>query len=41
LKKALIVYWSATGNTEKIAFAIRDGLKDAGMRARDRRGVIN
>jgi len=31
LKKALIVYWSATGNTEKVAFAIRDGLKDAGM----------
>jgi flavodoxin I len=31
LKKALIVYWSATGNTEKVAFAIRDGLKDAGV----------
>ena len=31
MKKALIVYWSATGNTEKVAFAIRDGLKDAGV----------
>lgn len=29
LKKALIVFWSATGNTEKVAYAIRDGLKDA------------
>jgi flavodoxin I len=29
MKRALIVYWSATGNTEKVAFAIRDGLRDA------------
>lgn len=25
--KALILYWSATGNTEKVAFAIRKGLE--------------
>jgi len=31
LKKALIVYWSATGNTEKVAHAIQDGLKQAGL----------
>ena len=31
MKKALIVYWSATGNTEKVAFAIRDGLIEAGV----------
>lgn len=31
MKKALIVYWSATGNTEKVAYAIRDGLQDAGI----------
>lgn len=27
---AVIVYWSKTGNTEKVAHAIRDGLEDAG-----------
>ncbi len=31
LKKALIVYFSATGNTEKVAQAIRLGLEDAGL----------
>ena len=31
MKKALIVYWSAGGNTEKVAYAIRDGLNDAGV----------
>jgi flavodoxin len=31
MKRALIVYWSATGNTEKVAFAMRDGLRDAGV----------
>ncbi len=31
MKRALIVYWSATGNTEKVASAIRDGLNDAGV----------
>jgi flavodoxin len=31
LKSALIVYWSSTGNTEKVAHAIRDGLQSAGL----------
>jgi flavodoxin len=29
--KALIVYWTATKNTEKVAFAIRQALNDAGI----------
>jgi flavodoxin len=29
LKKALIVYWSKTGNTKKVANAIRQGLEEA------------
>jgi quercetin dioxygenase-like cupin family protein/multimeric flavodoxin WrbA len=28
---AVIVYWSNTGNTEKVARAVQEGLKDAGM----------
>ena len=32
LKSALIVYWSNTGNTEKAAFAIRDGLECGGLK---------
>lgn len=32
LTSALIVYWSSTGNTEKVAFAIRDGLASAGLK---------
>lgn len=31
MKRAVILYWSSTGNTEKVAFAIKDGLKDAGL----------
>ena len=31
MKKALIVYWSATGNTEKVAFSLRDGLQEGGV----------
>ncbi len=31
MKTALIVYWSATGNTEKAAQAIRLGLEEAGV----------
>ena len=27
---AIIIYWSKTGNTEKVALAIQEGLKDAG-----------
>ena len=30
LKRALILYWSSTGNTEKVAFAIKEGLEAAG-----------
>jgi hypothetical protein len=28
--KAIIIYWSKTGNTEKVALAIREGLEQAG-----------
>jgi flavodoxin len=31
MKKALIVYWSKTGNTRKVANAIGRGLENAGM----------
>jgi len=31
MKKALIVYWSKTGNTEKVALAIKEGLENAGV----------
>ena len=31
MKKALIVYWSKTGNTKKVAIAIRQGLEEAGL----------
>jgi flavodoxin len=31
MKKALIVYWSKTGNTRKVANAIGQGLENAGM----------
>lgn len=30
-KKAVIIYWSRTGNTEKIACCIKDGFEDAGV----------
>jgi len=32
LKSALIVYCSITGNTQKVAYAITEGLKDAGLK---------
>ncbi len=32
MKNALIVYWSKTGNTEKVAGAIEEGLQRAGVR---------
>lgn len=32
LKSALVIYWSNTGNTEKVAYAIRDGLEHAGLK---------
>ncbi len=32
MKSALIIYWSNTGNTEKVAYAVRDGFEQAGLR---------
>jgi flavodoxin len=32
LKSALIVYFSSTGNTQKVAYAIKDGLEAGGLR---------
>ncbi len=29
--KAIIIYWSKTGNTEKVARALKDGLEETGM----------
>ena len=29
--KAIIIYWSKSGNTEKVAHAIKDGLGEAGL----------
>ena len=31
MKKAVVVYWSKTGNTKKVAHAIRQGLEKAGL----------
>lgn len=31
MKKALVVYWSGTGNTEAMANAVAKGIKDAGL----------
>ena len=31
LKSALIIYWSSTGNTEKVAYAIKEGLEAGGF----------
>ena len=28
---AIIIYWSKTGNTEKVALAIQEGLQEAGV----------
>ena len=30
-KTAVIIYWSKTGNTEKVAFAVKEGLEEAGV----------
>lgn len=30
-KKAAIIYWSQTGNTEKVALAIKEGLERVGV----------
>ncbi|MEJ2270888.1 MAG: flavodoxin domain-containing protein [Candidatus Bathyarchaeota archaeon] len=32
MKKAIILYWSNTGNTEKVALAIKQGLEAAGVK---------
>jgi len=31
VKRAVILYWSSTGNTEKVALAIKEGLEAAGV----------
>ena len=31
MKTALIIYWSKTGNTEKVANAIKQGLEEASI----------
>jgi len=31
LKRAVIIYWSSTGNTKKVAYALKDGLEAAGV----------
>jgi flavodoxin len=31
LKTAVIIYWSKTGNTKKVAYTIKEGLVDAGF----------
>ena len=31
MKHAIVLYWSNTGNTKKVAFAIKDGLEAAGV----------
>ncbi len=32
MKSALIVYWSSTGNTEKVAQAIKEGIENSGLK---------
>ncbi|MFC1486761.1 flavodoxin domain-containing protein [Thermoproteota archaeon] len=31
MKHAIVLYWSNTGNTKKVAFGIKDGLEAAGV----------
>jgi flavodoxin len=31
MKTALLIYWSKTGNTEKVAYAIKEGLEEASI----------
>jgi flavorubredoxin len=31
MKRAAVIYWSRTGNTKKVAFAIKEGLENAGL----------
>jgi flavorubredoxin len=37
MRRAVIIYWSKTGNTEKVAFATQDGLENAGVNVTIRR----
>ena len=30
-KKAVVLYWSRTGNTKKVAYKVEEGLKEAGL----------
>lgn len=44
LKKAVVVYWTKSGNTEKVALAIKEGLEEVGldvsyMRVEDAKGL--
>ncbi len=32
MKLALIIYWSNTGNTQKVAYAIKEGLEESGLK---------
>ena len=32
MKSGLVIYWSSTGNTQKVAYSIRDGLESAGVK---------
>src|SRR4030042_5834379 len=45
MKAALIVYWSNTGNTEKVALAIKAGLRESGfkvdMKRSDDEGIVD
>jgi menaquinone-dependent protoporphyrinogen IX oxidase len=31
MKTALLIYWSKTGNTQKVAYAIKQGLEETGI----------
>ena len=31
MKTALVIYWSKTGNTEKVAYSIKEGLEETGV----------
>lgn len=32
VKTAVVIYWSRTGNTEKVAFSVKEGLEEAGVK---------
>jgi hypothetical protein len=37
MKTAVMIYWSKTGNTEKVALAIKEGLERAGVKVSAKR----